>query len=49
MRKSNNFTTFANPRAWRAVLVCPHPISVSIITNYTTMAATSHVKQSWAF
>ena len=32
------------PRAWRVVLVCPHSISVSVITNYTNMAATSHVK-----
>ena len=32
------------PRAWRVVLVCPHSISVSVIINYTNMAATSHVK-----
>ena len=32
------------PRAWRVVLVCRHFISVSVIINYTNMAATSHVK-----
>ena len=32
------------PRAWRVVLVCSHSISVSVIINYTNMAATSHVK-----
>ena len=32
------------PLAWRVVLVCPHFISVSVIINYTNMAATSHVK-----
>ena len=32
------------PRAWRVVLVCPHSISVSVIINYSNMAATSHVK-----
>ena len=32
------------PRAWRVVLVCPHSISVSVVINYTNMAATSHVK-----
>ena len=32
------------PRAWRIILVCPHSISVSVIINYTNMAATNHVK-----
>ena len=32
------------PQAWRVVLVCPHSTSVSVIINYTYMAATSHVK-----
>ena len=35
MRKSNNFAT----GAWRVLLVCPHSISVSVIINYTNMAA----------
>ena len=29
-------------QTWRVVLVCPNSISVSVIINYTTMAATSH-------
>ena len=33
-----------SPRAWRVVLLCSHSISVSVIINYTNMAATSHVK-----
>ena len=28
------------PQGWRVVLVCPHSISVSVIINYTKMAAT---------
>ena len=32
------------PRAWRVTLVCSHSILVSVIINYTNMAATSHMK-----
>ena len=35
------------PRAWRVVLVCPHSISVSVIINYTNMAATKHAKRGF--
>ena len=34
----------ASPGAWRVVLVYQHSISVSVIINYTNMAATSHAK-----
>ena len=54
MRKNNNFTTFkerqknfvnaTTPRPWRVVLVCPQSRPVSVITNYTIMAAISHVR-----
>ena len=36
-------------RAWRVVLVCLRSISVSVIINYTNMAATSHVKLDLIF
>ena len=32
------------PRAWRVALVCPHSISVFLMSNYSNMAATSHMK-----
>ena len=32
------------PRAWRVVILCPHAISISVIINYTNMAATNHTK-----
>ena len=44
MRKNNNFRTFVNATSMGAVLVCSHFISVSVIINYTNMAATSHIK-----
>ena len=36
------------PRAWGVILVYPHSISVSVVINYTNMAATSHVKPGFS-